>query len=253
MPNLTEPFGGYARYYDLFYEDKDYQAEVAQLDDLLAGLGVRPPARVLDLGCGTAGHGALLQDRGYAVTGVDRSEVMLQEARRKSSAIELVLGDVRDFRLDKTFDVAISMFAVLSYLTTNQDLLACLRSVRSHLVPGGLLVFDAWFGPAVLGQRPTTRVKTVTRDAVKVIRVAEPGLDLVRQVVDVHYTVLKLEGGRVLEELHEVHSMRFFFCQELELLLAAAGFERVSWFPFMEAGRQLSDTTWNIAVVARAR
>jgi hypothetical protein len=145
------------------------------------------------------------------------------------------------------------MFAVLSYLLTNEDLRACLRSVREHLVPGGLLVFDVWFGPAVLAQRPTARIKAVRKDGARFIRFAEPTLDMERQVVDVGYSVLKLEGEKVLDEVYEVHSMRYFFCQELDLLLAEAGFERASWFPFMDRQQPLSDETWSIAVVARAR
>ena len=51
------------------------------------------------------------------------------------------------------------MFAVLGYQHTNADVLDALATARAHLDVGGLFAFDVWYGPAVLSERPSERVK----------------------------------------------------------------------------------------------
>ena len=166
---MTTPFGPlYAEHYDLFYQHKDYEAECSFLEAVFQRFARQPVHSVLDVGCGTGGHALRLAQRGYAVMGVDRSAAMLAEARqeaersestrtggqadRSDQRPEFVLGDVRSFDLGQTYDAAIMMFAVLSYQATNEDLAAAFTRVRRHLTPGGLLVADFWYGPAVCGR-----------------------------------------------------------------------------------------------------
>ena len=69
-------FGNYSRYYNLLYKDKDYNGEVGFIHKLIQKYS--PDAQnILDLGCGTGRHDALLAEKGYAMTGVDMSEEML--------------------------------------------------------------------------------------------------------------------------------------------------------------------------------
>ena len=144
------------------------------------------------------------------------------------------------------------MFAVISYQTTNEDLLAACRTARRHLSPGGLFVFDAWFGPAVLTQRPTARVKIIEQDGERIIRFASPVLDILAQTVQVNYKVLRLRDARVLDEVDESHLMRFIFPQEISHYLQQAGFRLLQLCPFMCLDTQPTDQDWNVTVIAGA-
>ena len=117
-------FNHYAKFYDALYHEKDYAGEVDYLERLFQKYALQPVQTVLDLGCGSGGHAIRLAERGYRVTGVDRSAEMLAEARKKSGAgnPEFIQSDLASLALDKTFDAAIAMFAVLSYVTENKDL-----------------------------------------------------------------------------------------------------------------------------------
>ena len=66
-------FDRYAQYYDLFYREKDYRGEVDYVDALIKRYATNDARTILDLGCGTGGHAVLLAQKGYHVTGVDRS------------------------------------------------------------------------------------------------------------------------------------------------------------------------------------
>ena len=144
------------------------------------------------------------------------------------------------------------MFAVISYQTTNEDLLAAFRTARRHLEPEGLFVFDAWFGPAVLAERPSARVKMIEQNGERIIRFANPMLDIVQHTVRVDYKVLRLKNNQVLDEVNESHLMRFLFPQELVWYLDQAGLQMLEICPFMELGHQVSEKDWNVTVIAAA-
>jgi SAM-dependent methyltransferase len=249
-------FQDYARYYDSLYGDKDYKAECDFLEEVFSKYATGKVASILDLGCGTGGHAQLLAQRGYRVTGIDRSDPMLEQARSKTAGLnpapELASGDIRTIDLGKTYDAVIAMFAVMGSMTSNEDLIAAFKTARRHLKLGGLFVFDAWSGLAVLTERPTDRYKIVERGDERIIRFVHPELNVLRQAVDVHYKVLHLRGDRVAEEVDEVHSMRYLFPQELGYSLKESGFNVKKLCPFPRLTDDLGERDWNLAVVAEA-
>jgi SAM-dependent methyltransferase len=242
----------YAAAYDELYQDKDYAAEIELIERVFRLYGQGPVRRVLDLGCGTGGHAVPLAERGYEVVGVDRSPDMLQRALRRGGSTRFRLGEIGTLELGETFDAVLLMFAVLGYHVGNADVQAALATARRHLHPSGLLFADVWYGPAVLGQRPSERVKVVDTAGGQIIRVAAGELDTRRDVCLVRYHLWQLEQDRLTASVREQHAMRYFFVPELELFLAAAGFELVRLGAFPELEREPSEGTWNVAFVARA-
>ena len=247
-------FNNYAQYYDILYQEKDYEGECDFLKQIFEVFSDNPILSILDLGCGTGGHALPLARRGYDVTGVDCSEQMIAIAKTKATqanlSVEFQQGDIRNLELEQTFDAVISMFAVMSYQTTNDDLTTAFRTARHHLEPGGVFVFDAWFGPAVLTQRPSDRYKTIEVDGERIIRFASPVLDILQHTVQVNYKILRLRDDRVVDEVDESHLMRFLFPQEIAYYLAEAGFKLLKLCPFMELNRRPTEQDWNVTVVA---
>jgi demethylmenaquinone methyltransferase / 2-methoxy-6-polyprenyl-1,4-benzoquinol methylase len=103
---------------------------------LTARTVVRPGDRVLDACCGTGDLALACAREGGRVTGLDFSERMLERARRKSGAVEWVLGDALALPFDDgAFDAATVGFGVRNV----PDLEAGLAELRRVLRPGGRL------------------------------------------------------------------------------------------------------------------
>lgn len=247
----------YASQYDTLYVDKDYGSECDLIERAFGKFGATPRS-ILDIGCGTGSHTLELACRGYQCTGVDLSQAMLDEAMRKSAATDVankprwIQGDARTFAPNRTFDAAIMMFAVVGYLTSNDDVLDGLRNVRRHLSPGALFICDFWYGPAVLAVRPSERVRVLRHGEEQTIRAASTAIDSFSHTADVSFRLWKMRGEEFLGETSETHRMRYYFPQEFKLLLEAAGFESLSLSTFPTLDEALTDNNWNALSVARA-
>jgi SAM-dependent methyltransferase len=232
---VTSNFDTYSRYYDLLYQDKDYQGEADYIHTLLSRFSQSNDS-VLELGCGTGKHGELLATKGLRVTGVERSLSMLDQATKRSERFNsagagrftAAMGDARDFRCDQIFDSVISLFHVMSYQTSSADVNSMFQTAASHLRTGGLFVFDVWYGPAVLSLQPAVRVKRMEDSSLHVTRIAEPTLIENLNRVDVTYTVFTTDKAtQTIESFTELHPMRYFFAPELESFAQANGFDVV--------------------------
>jgi SAM-dependent methyltransferase len=250
---VSDVFGaGYAAAYDALYEEKDYEAECDLVERVFATYGDGSFRSILDLGCGTGNHAIPLARRGYDVVGVDISEAMLERARAKAGAggPEFELGDIRDVRLGRAFDAVLVLFAVLGYQRADDDVLAALRTAREHLRPGGLLLFDVWYGPAVLRERPGHRERTVEDGPRRLVRSSDGRLDTDRNICTVDFRLQRFVGDELVEATEETHEMRYFFPDELEQFLADAGLRLLRLGAFPDVDAEPDDTTWNVLGVA---
>ncbi|MBL6935617.1 MAG: methyltransferase domain-containing protein [Alphaproteobacteria bacterium] len=244
-------------FYDLFYESKDYQGECDFVEAAFNRFATAPIKTVLDLGCGTGGHVLPLSARGYGMTGVDLSQTMLNQARRKAeeadSGAVFLHGDVRDVEVGRTFDAVISMFAVMGYQAEEGDLAAAFATARRHLEPGGLFLFDIWNGAAVTESPPEANSREFPEDGGgKVIRSTDPVLDEARQVVAVTIRVRHVSPQGEERESQELHSVRYLFPDEAVNLLRDAGFETVHVCAFPDLDREANADDWNMSLVAKA-
>jgi SAM-dependent methyltransferase len=250
-------FDKYADYYDLLYEDKNYKEESAYIEQIIKKHSQNAKT-ILDLGCGTGTHDFILTEKGYHLTGLDNSETNIQKARLKTSSlglnsptIKFIKSDIRNARLNETFDVVISLFHVMSYQTTNSDLISALTTAKEHLKPGGLFIFDCWYGPAVLADPPTVRIKNVENENISVTRIADPEMRPNDNIVNVNYRILiKDKATCRVEEIHETHSMRYLFNPEVEEMLHRTGFKLYTCTEWM-TNKAPGFDTWNTVFISK--
>lgn len=249
MSSLNSLFNAYSIYYDLLYKDKDYEGETAYISNILNRHGAIA-GDLLELGSGTGKHGCLLAKQGYTVLGIERSAEMVAVAPMMSG-FRCQQGDICSFNLGRTYDAVISLFHVVSYQITNEQLNAVLANAALHLNAGGLFVFDIWYSPAVYAQRPEVRVKRMCDDTVEITRIAEPTIYPNDNRVDVNYTIFarSLVNGTV-DIIQETHPMRHFSLPEIEALADIHGFEMLKSEEFM-TGKIPSEDTWGVCIVLK--
>lgn len=248
-------FKDYAKYYDYLYQDKDYEKESDYLEKIFKKYLTTKPKSILDFGCGTGNHSLILTRRGYQLTGVDFSKAMLKigqaKAKKQKLDIDFIKGDVRKINLRKKHDAVIAMSAVMGYQTSNLDFAKALLTARKHLKRGGIFVFDLWFGPAVLADKPKDKIKEVVVGNIRVKRKTKCRLHLPKRLVAVYFTTEYFESGKLKHVSKELHKMRFFFRQELLDFLNQAGLGAIGTFPFLKLKGKPSQKDWSITLIAR--
>lgn len=240
-------FNTYSHYYDLLYQDKDYVSEVEYIHGLLAGRGVSL-GNLLEFGSGTGKHGRLFAERGYTVYGVEQSSAMV-ELSKLHERFTCQVGDIRNLELKKKFDAVLSLFHVLSYQTSNEEVSSVFMSAFKHLNKGGLFIFDFWYSPAVYAQQPAVRVKRMRNAKVEITRIAEPIKYPNNNCVEVNYTIFARDVvNKDIKISTESHPMRHFSLPEIDLFAAMMGFRRIGTEEFL-TGKSPSEDTWGVCVI----
>jgi len=223
----AKQFQEVAEHYDALMAGVPYRLWVNYIEEILNRLNYHPKS-VLDIACGTGTVDEILDERGYEVVGVDISPHMIQVARQKASEldidVEYYVQDAAELDLDRKFDLAISLFDSVNYITDESKLANAFKRVGEHVVNGGYFIFDVnteyalahgFFNQTNLGSYPKyvwtssynreTRICTVT---------------MVFEVIE--------DGKR--RQFTEVHVQKAYKLEELDKMLKDAGFETVARF-----------------------
>ena len=244
----------YSQYYDLLYSDKDYIGEVEYVDSLIKANSNKVKT-LLDMGCGTGKHAELFCDKGYKVHGIDLSEDMLKiaETRRigKEDKLSFSHSNISELNLDKKFDVVVSLFHVMSYQNSNEELIKAFEVAKNHLNNDGIFIFDFWYGPAVLTDKPVTRIKRLEDERIKVTRLAEPVLHAGKNIVDVNYDIfIEDKVSKEVVEKKELHKMRYFFDSELEMICKQVDFKVIQKYEWV-SNKNPDFNSWNVVWVIK--
>lgn len=122
--------------------DEAAQREVNLIIDLL---NMQPGSKVLDLCCGHGRHSRALAQKGFKVTGLDLSAVLLEEARKRQKGlppIRYVQGDVRQLPFEREFDYVLNLFTSFGYFDKRQENITVFDEIRKVLKPTGLFLID---------------------------------------------------------------------------------------------------------------
>lgn len=186
---------------------------------------------ILDLGCGTGMYAACMAGRGHRVTGVDPARAMLEVARHRpgGEAVRWVEDAAQTLRLGEVFDLIVLTGHAFQVFLTEADRRAVLETIRVHLAPDGLFVFDTR-NPAVeewLDWVPERSERLVAHGGLGKVRAWNDAIhDPATGIVTYDTFYAPMSGGRTLSARSRI---AFPGKSELQRLMADAGLFAQSW------------------------
>lgn len=230
--------------YDVLQQRHSDRGEIHALDgdvDFYVRHAVRSGGPVLELACGTGRVAWPIAEAGIEVTGIDRSEPMLDTARAKGAdrpeetrrRAVFVHGDMTRFDLDRSFGLAVIAFRSFQSLLTPDDERSCLECIHRHLAPGGRLIIDN-FDPLLQYCAPGADSPPITRDGVRhpvtnnkvEIGVLTRETDPFRQVLEERWRFREVDdSGAIVREEEETLRLRWIYRWEMRHLLELTRFE----------------------------
>jgi len=194
---------------------------------------------ILELGCGTGRILVPLAKAGHRVVGLDLSEAMLNQCRKKLQSespeagerVQLILGDMTEFDAAVKFKLILIPFRPFQHLLSVEQQMRCLNCVRRHLAPDGQMILDVFqtdprriSDPAFLEE--SSPYPEIALPDGRRLRLSEriAGFHRAEQINDVEmfYNITHPDGRT--ERLIFAFRLRYFFRYEVEHLLARCGF-----------------------------
>lgn len=219
---MTRLYTDDAELYDIAF-DWDISSEVDWLVERL-----RHPSSVLEPGCGSGRMLAAFADRRIDAVGIDRSPQMVGLARsRLGDRGAVVLGDITDFDLGRTFDGAVCPINTLLHLTPDEleGHLECMaRHTERYLVQVGLVApsgHEPFAGSHWEAERAGTKLKADWTDE---------ELDFERGVSRQRSRIEVLAGPRSGDVLEEIHEMTLWTPTTWRAAIDASPFEQVATY-----------------------
>ena len=171
----------------------------------------------LEFGIGTGRVALPLSRRGVPLHGIDISEPMLEQLRRKSGAeqIGVTVGDFARTRVDGTFRLAYLVFNTITNLTTQDEQVACFRNAAAHLERGGCFVIEV-FVPEPRRVSPGERVRAL--DVRRTHLAFDEYTDFAGQILYSHHYWIDDGDVRIFSAPY-----RYVWPAELDLMARLAG------------------------------
>lgn len=138
MTSKEKLYSNLAWIWPIMSPPEDYIEEADHFITLVDKYAQIPVTTVLNLGCG-GGHIDMTLKKRFKITGVDKSEAMLELARKLNPEANYIAGDMRTARLGRLFD-AVVVHDAISYMLTQEDLMEVFKTAYAHLKPGGLFI-----------------------------------------------------------------------------------------------------------------
>jgi SAM-dependent methyltransferase len=119
-------------------------------DIIQSGSIPKPPAKLIDIGCGEGLWSMAWAQKGYDVSGIDISEAAIEKAMqltlKKKLSINFFCDDVMELKtvMDESFDLAFESYC-FQHIIYDRDRKRCFRRISRILKPEAFLIVNyAW-------------------------------------------------------------------------------------------------------------
>jgi SAM-dependent methyltransferase len=235
---------------EFMFTPQQWEQAPSEIDLILSLLKIESPCQVLDLCCGPGRHSLELARRGFQVTGIDRTQLYLDEAKNRAKdenlSIELIQADMRKFKRPASFDVVLNLYTSFSYFEDPKEDEQVLRNVYASLKPNGRFVIQM-MGKEVLARIFKDRDWQEKNGVYMLVdRKAAQNWGWMHNrwiVVDTNNTATPVKEFKVHHRLYSG--------TELELLLTKVGFSPVSIYGDLQGAPYNHDAKQIVGVAVK--
>ncbi|MRS04600.1 class I SAM-dependent methyltransferase [bacterium] len=219
-------YNHFAQVYARGYYPEFSQALAGLLPGIFSQYEIPETGEMLDLACGEGSFALEMAKKGWKVSGIDQSDEMLRLAQHRASdsgvTLEFSKQDMRDFTVDKQFDVVTCWFDSLNYLIRIEDLQCAFTRVEKALKPGGWFIFDmnTIYGLAIDWQKQKCYVQQETED---LLELHQTSYDFEKRMATTRITWF-IRNEEVWQKYEEIHFERAYSVEKIKQALVAAGF-----------------------------
>ena len=168
---------------------------------------------------------------------------MISIARKRLPHISFKVSKISDIS-GYQFQNITSLFHVLNYHTTDEDLTHFLESGFRNLVLDGIFCFDFWNIAGVKREPPTSRVVKMEKNDIKISRRSTPvliGDDLIK--VKFHFQI----SGSHQKSFREEHLLRAYDKDLIYKVAKKIGFKKIEFYTWL-TDKPLNDAWYGYCV-----
>jgi SAM-dependent methyltransferase len=228
-----------AKYYDAAYAAKQDLVDLP----FYVELAERSSGPILEIACGTGRVTIPIARKGIEICGVDNSLPMLEVLRENLARepeqvrrhVTVQEGDMRSFRLNRKFPLAIIPFRPMQHMFTVEDQVAALKTAAAHLTDEGILAFDVFYPKfemiwAKVGEEVAEMEWGVDSDPTRVVRrfFRKDSVDKINQIFNFTFIFRTYQSGDLALEETEAFSLCYYTYPHLRALFLLAGLEPVA-------------------------
>lgn len=209
-----------AKYYDLIYHEKDYEAEAEKVKKLISKYKKSEGNKLLEVACGTGKHIQFLK-QDFECTGTDINEEMLEVARENIKDVEFIQQDMVELDMGKQYNIITCLFSSIGYVKTYDNLRKTIKNFYNHLKKGAVVIIEPWFSPSSFEEgRPGLRTYEDSR-----LKIARLNTNTVKNnisTLDMQYLIA--ERGEEIKFHKEVHDLGLFDEEKTLTIMRDVGF-----------------------------
>lgn len=212
-------------FYDRFHLYYDYlnpsrEEEFAYYRRILS-----PTDHVLEAACGSGTLTATIAETCREVVGIDISDAMLEDARRRLPGLSFISADMRDFDLGRKFDKVICPFNSLMHMHSDSDAVSALNRFRTHCADTGEVIVDLFdIDPKFISARTDnleafTAIDSQSGQRIKALE--DSVFDFGSRTLTLTVRLVDADSGAEVDQA--TYAMRFYDRDHLTALFHEAG------------------------------
>ena len=246
-------YSRFAYYYDAIYDELcDYEKDVELFLNIAQINMPEKISSVIDLGCGTGKHLAILDKKGLKVAGIDLSKEMIALAEKrfkeKGKNISLKSGNMKDLEVDQKFDLATSFFGSYGYLTDEKEAISLFKKIKEKEVK--LFIFEFWQSTQVNdGFKSWMKVKL--GEAKEVIRISQSSFDEEKSVLKINFEFIVISTNEVIDRFTEVHNIKTYTFESITKLITEGGCEVLGFYKDNLAIEKATEQEFRVIAVVK--